>query len=758
MAALTAVTVLAPMVGATAQANETPLWQTEIAQIPSTEYSRDALHYVTEATEALRPWVGQDGLDVSRLEPVLADVGTRYYDGARFASRADADAAFDNLTHFESFLKSRMTGASPPDGDAEVGHVTALVSSMTGVRLLADAAIQDADATIGPFRSPDLPADIEVPAGMDQAFALLDSAEADLAKADEMFLKANITPATINSERAWSNGFAVLETFGITYDGDHDQDGLKDVLELMFGSSPLLSDSDFDGLTDSFEITELIGWTWPGNPDSDADGLGDGAEDVDGDGLTNLQEQELGTSPTNPDTDGDRVSDGDEVAAGTNPLVPDQPDPEPVPPTNLPPIETQPTEADTDGDGLTDTDESDDIGSDPADPDSDGDGLSDSEEVNLDISPLSTDTDGDGLSDGYEVQNAAAEGIDPAVFDERLSKWDYISDFLLGMFAGEFSPRDSLAWLAGNLCSGALSFIPVVGWIVGGIADIRDTLGAAIHGDWVGAGLSVTGVVPYAGDAVAIVGKILKWVNRTFSTTAIRPSRFTEGVSDFMRRDDVPRFLKVEILESMLGDAWTPLMRWAGDDVDAARAEDLLLLLSRSRNLDLQKLGSQLNHSLSRPGASAPWMRADPVPGGRDIPANKVGEVWVASEISTRTGRQVTIDPATNTIKASDGSERIVDGLEHLGDGRVVAHETKTGLTNPDWTSHILGQCQKDAQLRREGKIVDAIWHFVGNNRALGDSDDLLGRSIGIRDEVFDCLTANGIAFIIHRPSGDVLP
>jgi hypothetical protein len=52
-----------------------------------------------------------------------------------------------------------------------------------------------------------------------------------------------------------------------------------------------------------------------------------------------------------------------------------------------------------------------------------------------------------------------------------------------------------MAWLAGNLCSGALSFIPVVGWIVGGLADIRDTIAAIIHSDWVGAGLSILGVV-----------------------------------------------------------------------------------------------------------------------------------------------------------------------------------------------------------------------------------------------------------------------
>ena len=68
-------------------------------------------------------------------------------------------------------------------------------------------------------------------------------------------------------------------------------------------------------------------------PDSNGNGLNDFFEaayptctdpnsDCDGDGLTNLQEQQYGTNPTLRDTDGGGISDGVEVAKGTNPLDP----------------------------------------------------------------------------------------------------------------------------------------------------------------------------------------------------------------------------------------------------------------------------------------------------------------------------------------------------------------------------------------------------------------------------------------------------
>src|SRR5688572_30646535 len=124
-------------VDGSALAADTPLWKVEVAKIPSAEYTRDAKVYMTEATQALRPYVG-GGLGDSRIDPVLADVGSRYFDGARLNSAADGAVVWDNLQHLESFLKSRMTGASPPNGEAEQAHVRTLVETLTGMRLLSD--------------------------------------------------------------------------------------------------------------------------------------------------------------------------------------------------------------------------------------------------------------------------------------------------------------------------------------------------------------------------------------------------------------------------------------------------------------------------------------------------------------------------------------------------------------------------------------------------------------------------------------------
>ena len=144
-------------------------------------------------------------------------------------------------------------------------------------------------------------------------------------------------------------------------------------------------DSDGDGLPD---------W-WEGGVGLDRVDPDDAVNDLDGDGLTALQEYTLGTRENEPDSDGDGLSDGDEhFTVGSDPLNPD-----------------------TDGDWLTDQKEVE-IGSNPLLYDTDGDSLSDAREfLETGTDPLASDTDEDGMDDGYEVQYGLDALVDDAAVD-----------------------------------------------------------------------------------------------------------------------------------------------------------------------------------------------------------------------------------------------------------------------------------------------------------------------------------------------------
>lgn len=91
---------------------------------------------------------------------------------------------------------------------------------------------------------------------------------------------------------------------------DSDADGLTDEEEQKLGTNPFDPDTDHDGLGDFDEVRKYH--TDPLNPDTDFDGLKDGAE------VFNYR-----TNPLVRDTDNGGVADGHEVIEdGTNPLDP----------------------------------------------------------------------------------------------------------------------------------------------------------------------------------------------------------------------------------------------------------------------------------------------------------------------------------------------------------------------------------------------------------------------------------------------------
>lgn len=157
--------------------------------------------------------------------------------------------------------------------------------------------------------------------------------------------------------------------------------------------------------------------------------LGDACNpDIDGDGLSNDDEAQLGpaqtahalcptaTGPTDPlklDTDGDGFTDGAECMLGTDPV-----DPASKPPTSY-------ATGDTDSDGLPDAFEVT-IGTDPLKVDTDGDKLIDSAEFfYYGSDPLNAHTDGEKCTDGKEAASVnddlAVNSIDQLIVSQSFA-------------------------------------------------------------------------------------------------------------------------------------------------------------------------------------------------------------------------------------------------------------------------------------------------------------------------------------------------
>lgn len=100
---------------------------------------------------------------------------------------------------------------------------------------------------------------------------------------------------------------------------DTDGDGLPDSYETIIGTDPNNADTDGDGLSDGFEV--IYASSNPCDKYTLQNGIADGDSDPDADGLTMAEECKYGTDPLETDTDGDGLSDGDEVSKyHTDPL------------------------------------------------------------------------------------------------------------------------------------------------------------------------------------------------------------------------------------------------------------------------------------------------------------------------------------------------------------------------------------------------------------------------------------------------------
>lgn len=498
---------------------------------------------------------------------------------------------------------------------------------------------------------------------------------------------------------------------------DSDGDGLPDLVEIdgwtasdgsVNVTDPNNADTDGDGLSDGDEAGELISSQQesdvyarisdPVKVDSDDDGLSDYVELR---GWLTSRDETFFTDPMDPDGDQDGLFDGDE-AGGLGEQA-----------EGLYVGFSNPDLSDTDEDGLHDSEEADNS-TDPYSADTDDDGLTDHQEVTLTGSnPNATDTDRDGHSDEYEEEHREARGLDPLFEDVEVSAWEYAGDFAKGALAGEAMPSGSVAWLAGNLVSTGSSFIPGIGWIVGGVADARDAIASAIQADWVGAGFSAVGLIPAVGDAAAIPRKVISFVAR-------HPELAASVGALIIALNKVPESIKIDA-SKQLWKEWDPL-------IDAGASEKALLQLQKSGRINLDSLGSAMKREGHVAGPSSRFMA--------DGPAGEANLKQMLSRQGGSVETQVRASTA-DCIEVCNPNVRIFDVVVDN-----VAHESKVGFNS--LTPEVRAQINSDAYLIKTGEIKGAHWHFYPSAHT---------NQLGATKPLLDLLEEKGIAFTIHAPT-----
>jgi len=154
----------------------------------------------------------------------------------------------------------------------------------------------------------------------------------------------------------FENTFGLNPTNPADADLDLDSDGATNLEEFKAGRNPSVNEGALIAIINSLLLeppeldTDNDGIADSSDPDDDNDGIpdsyenanglnpldaGDAGQDLDADGISNLQEFQLGTSANTNDTDNDGLPDRYEVENGFNPLV------------------SEDAALDDDGDGLT---------------------------------------------------------------------------------------------------------------------------------------------------------------------------------------------------------------------------------------------------------------------------------------------------------------------------------------------------------------------------------------------------------------------
>ncbi len=474
------------------------------------------------------------------------------------------------------------------------------------------------------------------------------------------------------------------------------------------------------------QVFDRIGGDIDEGADSDGDGLLDGDEVhgvVTGTGLV------VRTDPYDADTDDDLLLDGDELVLQRDWAKPY--------PELFYKMASDPHSEDSDGDGLVDREEMD-LGNDAMRADVDGDGANDGEEYIRGWDLADPNPDGDGFTDGEELSG----GTDPFTYDPSLA--DRTRAFAAGALLGEMGywladhdleTRVSLADPPGPLppsltlgvdkidlcnvplvkCTELVSFRPflvdlpeyVAGMITLGlipfvdiVVAVRDTIGAAIRGEYGWAVFEVVGgalgfFVPVAGDIPGILKDVGKWVARS-SKTVRRGDELLRFVAKSADESRAFEKLFIPITKLLKQGSYTTLSGKGLAD------GDILRLAKGSRSLD--EVATVLaDDAVEVVRGAGKWF--DEVA--------KRGHWGREAEEHVRSltgGKAKRLDAVVGT-----GKYRIVDDFTDDGVLRT-ANEVKTGDGRLDSRSQL--QIDKDRKLLDDGLVDDYTWNFFPSGRS----------------------------------------
>lgn len=492
------------------------------------------------------------------------------------------------------------------------------------------------------------------------------------------------------------------------------------------------------------------------------DDLGD--QDTDGDGLYDrweLQGMPTGsgrvvhTDPTLADTDGDGIPDGEEVL-----LV---------------------SQSTTSGYFWMKTD--------PSRIDSDFDGLGDAEEIDLGFPAMRYDTDGDGLADGleyemaFDVRDANPDGdrfddseelageTDPFTYDASVG--DRIRSFAVGAVLGEvgywladrdvsfdvriaFTPRPVPVVPLGDVldpcrvfaCTELTAFRPVyvdqvefvLGMIVLGfvpfvdiVVGVRDTVGAALSGEWgwaaFEAGAAALGFfIPLAGDLPNVAKDLIKWASRSAAFVA----RQAQALRSMARLDALADSDVVALFRLVdPGSAWT---LWR--NAPQLTAKDLRWIL---------ETGRQTAGGLATAVANASQVRRVSTQG-----ATVSGDGWFDSRraLEQYGRRGAEAEEFTHRLLGGVREKRLetARGLRKVdvyveADGLAV--EVKTG--DARWDTELQEQIDRDVLLLLESpdQVRQVRWEFFPSRG---------GGRTGPDEKLIQALQDAGIDFVVWVP------